>query len=158
MSIKNDRWIREMATKHGMIDPFEPGQVRRTSAGERQISFGTSSYGYDVRCADHFKIFTNINSAVVDPKNFDVNTMVYLIIWVVVGGTRTFWGAIIGLTVMTIIFEWSRPLLEWRPALFGGILIFFLVFMPGGLESLIPKIKSLLRKFVPERKLAEDGS
>jgi branched-chain amino acid transport system permease protein len=72
----------------------------------------------------------------VDPKNFDVNTMVYLIIWVVVGGTGTFWGPLIGLTVMTMVFEWTRPLLEWRPLLFGGILIFFLIFLPGGLESL----------------------
>jgi len=59
-----------------MIEPFEPGQVRMTADGKRQISYGTSSYGYDVRCADHFKIFTNINSAVVDPKNFDDNSFV----------------------------------------------------------------------------------
>ena len=58
-----------MAAKNGMIEPFEPGQVREVS-GERVISYGTSSYGYDVRCAADFKIFTNINSAVVDPKNF----------------------------------------------------------------------------------------
>lgn len=75
----------------------------------------------------------------IDPKNFDINTMVYLVIWVVVGGTRTYWGPFLGVIVMTIIFEASRPLLEWRPLLFGGILIFFLVFMPGGLESLLPK-------------------
>ncbi len=77
----------------------------------------------------------------VDPKNFDVTTMVYLIIWIVVGGTSTFWGPIFGLTVMTFVFEWSRPLLEWRPLLFGGILIFFLVFLPGGLESLFGKLR-----------------
>ena len=70
MSIKSDRWIREMATTHAMIEPFEPGQVRRTDKGDKMISYGTSSYGYDVRCAADFKIFTNINSAVVDPKNF----------------------------------------------------------------------------------------
>jgi len=59
-----------------MIEPFEPGQVRSDSNGARRISFGTSSYGYDVRCADEFKIFTNINSAVVDPKQFDQNSFV----------------------------------------------------------------------------------
>lgn len=75
----------------------------------------------------------------IDPKNFDINVMVYLVIWVVVGGTKTFWGPFLGVIVMTIIFETSRPLLEWRPLLFGGILIFFLIFMPGGLESLLPK-------------------
>jgi branched-chain amino acid transport system permease protein len=80
----------------------------------------------------------------VDPKNFDVNTMVYLIIWVVVGGTQTFWGPLIGLTAMTIVFEWTRPLLEWRPLLFGGILIFFLVFLPDGLEGLIAQIRNRL--------------
>ncbi|MFQ5624158.1 MAG: branched-chain amino acid ABC transporter permease [Paracoccaceae bacterium] len=80
----------------------------------------------------------------VDPKNFDVTTMVYLIIWIVVGGSSTFWGPIIGLTVMTFVFEWSRPLLEWRPLLFGGILIFFLVFMPGGLEDLLSKARARL--------------
>ena len=60
MSIKSDRWIRRMAKEHGMIEPFEPGQVRE-QGGERIVSFGTSSYGYDVRCADEFKVFTNIN-------------------------------------------------------------------------------------------------
>ena len=65
-----------MAREHKMIEPFEPGQVRTAADGKRMISYGTSSYGYDVRCADHFKIFTNINSAVVDPKNFDDNSFV----------------------------------------------------------------------------------
>jgi dCTP deaminase len=77
MSIKSDRWIHEMAREHGLIEPFEPGQVRERDGG-RVISFGTSSYGYDVRCADEFKIFTNINSAVVDPKNFDDSSFVDL--------------------------------------------------------------------------------
>jgi branched-chain amino acid transport system permease protein len=80
----------------------------------------------------------------VDPKNFDINTMVYLIIWIVVGGNRTFWGPIIGLAVMSFVFEWTRPLLEWRPLLFGGILIFFLVFLPGGLEDLYGKCRDFL--------------
>jgi len=65
-----------MAEQHGMIEPFEPGQVRQGENGERRISYGTSSYGYDVRCAREFKIFTNINSAVVDPKQFDSNSFV----------------------------------------------------------------------------------
>jgi len=77
MSIKSDRWIHAMARAHGMIEPFEPGQIRERDGG-RVISFGTSSYGYDVRCADEFKIFTNINSAVVDPKNFDDSSFVDL--------------------------------------------------------------------------------
>lgn len=75
MSIKADRWIREMATKHGMIEPYADSQVRMQD-DKRIISYGTSSYGYDVRCADEFKIFTNINSAVVDPKSFDENSFV----------------------------------------------------------------------------------
>jgi dCTP deaminase len=75
MSVKSDRWIRRMAAERKMIEPFEPGQVRNVD-GERVISFGTSSYGYDVRCAPEFKVFTNINSAVVDPKNFDQSSFV----------------------------------------------------------------------------------
>ncbi len=73
MTIKPDRWIRRMAEEHGMIEPFAPEQVREAE-GQRVISYGTSSYGYDVRCANEFKLFTNINSAVVDPKNFDANS------------------------------------------------------------------------------------
>jgi len=64
-----------MAESHRMIEPFEPGQVRQTSSG-KVISWGTSSYGYDIRCSNEFKIFTNINSAIVDPKNFDANSFV----------------------------------------------------------------------------------
>ena len=75
MTIKSDRWIRRMAQEHGMIDPFEPNQIRN-NGGDRIISFGTSSYGYDIRCANDFKIFTNINSAIVDPKNFDDDSFV----------------------------------------------------------------------------------
>lgn len=77
MSIKADTWIKRMAEEHGMIEPFEPGQVREV-AGQRVISYGVSSYGYDVRCANEFKIFTNINSAIVDPKNFDESSFVDL--------------------------------------------------------------------------------
>jgi dCTP deaminase len=75
MSIKCDKWIRRMAERDGMIEPFEPHQVREVG-GSRVISFGTSSYGYDVRCSDEFKIFTNINSAIVDPKAFDADSFV----------------------------------------------------------------------------------
>ena len=74
MSIKNDRWIREAAAQ-GMIEPYEPGQIRQAN-GEKIVSYGTSSYGYDVRCAREFKIFTNINSSVVDPKAFDEGSFV----------------------------------------------------------------------------------
>jgi dCTP deaminase len=76
MSIKSDRWIRRMAQEHGMIEPFEPGQVRQAASGQRIVSYGTSSYGYDIRCADEFKIFTNVHSTVVDPKNFDEKSFV----------------------------------------------------------------------------------
>ena len=75
MSIKSDRWIRRMAAEQRMIDPFSPEQVR-VAAGQKIVSYGTSSYGYDVRCAEEFKIFTNINSTIVDPKNFDEKSFV----------------------------------------------------------------------------------
>ena len=75
MSIKSDKWIRRMAESHGMIEPFEAGQVRESEHG-RVISYGTSSYGYDIRCSSEFKIFTNINSAIVDPKEFDQSSFV----------------------------------------------------------------------------------
>jgi len=71
MAIKADRWIKRMALEHGMIEPFEDRQVR-----EGVISYGLSSYGYDIRVADEFKVFTNINNTVVDPKNFDDRSFV----------------------------------------------------------------------------------
>ena len=74
MTIKADKWIRRMAAQ-GMIEPFEAGQVREVD-GRKIVSYGTSSYGYDVRCAPEFKIFTNINSTIVDPKNFDPKSFV----------------------------------------------------------------------------------
>jgi dCTP deaminase len=77
MSIKSDNWIRRMAREHRMIEPFEPGQVREAN-GQKIVSYGTSSYGYDVRCANEFKIFTNINSTIVDPKAFDEKSFVDL--------------------------------------------------------------------------------
>ncbi|MBN2256398.1 MAG: dCTP deaminase [Anaerolineaceae bacterium] len=71
MGLKPDHWITKMATEHNMIEPFAPGQVR-----EGVISYGVSSYGYDIRVADEFKIFTNVYSAIVDPKKFDARSMV----------------------------------------------------------------------------------
>lgn len=71
MPIKSDRWIRKMALEHGMIVPFEEKQVTRGV-----VSFGLSSYGYDLRVADEFKIFTNVQSTVVDPKHFDEKSFV----------------------------------------------------------------------------------
>ena len=71
MPIKSDRWIRRMAKEHRMIEPFVESQVR-----EGVISFGLSSYGYDMRVADEYRIFTNVNTAVVDPKHFDPRSFV----------------------------------------------------------------------------------
>jgi dCTP deaminase len=71
MSIKSDKWIRRMAIQHRMIEPFSEDQVR-----DGVISYGVSSYGYDIRVADEFKIFTNINSTIVDPKRFDQQSFV----------------------------------------------------------------------------------
>jgi len=71
MSVKNDRWIRRMVRERDMINPFAESQVR-----EGVISYGVSSYGYDLRVADEFKIFTNVNSTIVDPKHFDEKSFV----------------------------------------------------------------------------------
>jgi dCTP deaminase len=71
MSVKNDKWIRRMVREHDMINPFAESQVR-----EGVISYGVSSYGYDLRVADEFKIFTNVNSTIVDPKHFDPRSLV----------------------------------------------------------------------------------
>ncbi|MFT4560393.1 MAG: dCTP deaminase [Gammaproteobacteria bacterium] len=75
MPVKSDKWIAKMARDHRLIEPFEPKQVR-DSGGQRVISYGVSSYGYDIRCAPEFKVFTNINSAIVDPKQFDPGSFV----------------------------------------------------------------------------------
>ena len=75
MAIKSDHWIRRMARDHAMIEPFEARQVKEVQ-GQRVVSYGTSSYGYDIRCSREFKIFTNINSTIVDPKNFDEKSFV----------------------------------------------------------------------------------
>lgn len=82
----------------------------------------------------------------VDPKLFDIHTMLYLLIWVVVGGTNTFWGPIIGVSVMYTAFELSRPLIQMRPAFFGLSIIFVLLFIPGGIESLISKVVAQWQK------------
>jgi len=71
MAIKSDKWIRTMALQHGMIEPFEDRQVR-----EGVVSYGLSSYGYDIRVADEFKVFTNVYNTVVDPKRFDPQSFV----------------------------------------------------------------------------------
>ena len=73
MSIKSDRWIKQMALEHRMIEPFIEGQVR-----SGVVSYGLSSYGYDIRVADEFKVFTNINTTVIDPKKFDLRSFVDL--------------------------------------------------------------------------------
>jgi dCTP deaminase len=73
--IKSDKWITKMAQEHGMIEPFEPKQVRQVN-DKKIISYGVSSYGYDVRCGRQFKVFTNINSAIIDPKNFSSDSFV----------------------------------------------------------------------------------
>ena len=75
MTIKADKWIRRMAAEHRMIEPFEPAQVRE-AGGHKIVSYGTSSYGYDIRCSNEFKLFTNINTTIVDPKNFDDKSFV----------------------------------------------------------------------------------
>ena len=86
MSIKSDKWITKMAQSHGMIEPFEAAQVRyrpgpdgapqQEDPAARVISYGVSSYGYDVRCSTEFKIFTNVHSVTVDPKAFDSKSFV----------------------------------------------------------------------------------
>jgi dCTP deaminase len=73
MAIKSDKWIRRMALEHGMIEPFVESQVR-----DDVVSYGLSSYGYDIRVADEFKVFTNINTTVIDPKKFDPRSFVDL--------------------------------------------------------------------------------
>ncbi|MGH7443741.1 MAG: dCTP deaminase, partial [Longimicrobiales bacterium] len=71
MSICSDRWIRRMSTEHGMIEPFVEKQVR-----DGAISYGLSSFGYDIRVGDEYKVFTDVYSVVVDPKNFDPRSFV----------------------------------------------------------------------------------
>lgn len=76
MGIKSDQWIRRMAQKERMIEPFSPTQVRQTEAGHSIISYGLSSYGYDLRVSNEFKVFTNVFNTMVDPKAFDAKSFV----------------------------------------------------------------------------------
>lgn len=75
MSLQSDRWIRKKATEDGMIEPFVDGLVREVE-GKKVISYGLSSYGYDLRVASHFKVFTNLNNSLVDPKSFSSDAFV----------------------------------------------------------------------------------
>ena len=77
MSVQPDKWIKQMAKDHKMISPFEDKQVR----GDK-ISFGVSSYGYDARVSNEFKIFTNVNSEIVDPKNFKPTKKAYCVLYI----------------------------------------------------------------------------
>ena len=76
MSIMSDKWIAKMSTQFQMISPFITRQIKQDDSGQKLISYGNSSYGYDARVSDEFKIFTNIDSAIVDPKNFSQNSFV----------------------------------------------------------------------------------
>jgi dCTP deaminase len=76
MGIHSDQWIRRMVREYGMIDPFSDAQVRKTEKGVSVISYGLSSYGYDLRVSNEFKVFTNVFNTVVDPKAFDERSFV----------------------------------------------------------------------------------
>jgi dCTP deaminase len=76
MGIKSDAWIRRMAQKERMIEPFSPTQVRASETGQSIISYGISSYGYDLRVSNEFKVFTNVFNTMVDPKAFDPKSFV----------------------------------------------------------------------------------
>ncbi|MES2214586.1 MAG: dCTP deaminase [Pseudomonadota bacterium] len=76
MSVMSDKWIKEMARNHDMISPFIPSQVKLDEQSNKIISYGLSSYGYDARVADEFKIFTNIHSSTIDPKEFNTQSFV----------------------------------------------------------------------------------
>ena len=76
MSIKSDKWIKLMSANNEMIKPFSEDQIRLDKDGNKLISYGVSSYGYDVRCSNEYKVFPNIHSAIVDPKSFDEKSFV----------------------------------------------------------------------------------
>jgi len=86
------------------------------------------------------------NIRAIDPYDFSLTEMTYLLIWAVAGGMYTFWGPVIGVTTMTAVFEGARPLVAWRPFLFGAILISFLLFMPTGLEGIPARVRPLFRR------------
>lgn len=75
MALQSDKWIRKMALEHKMIEPFVDGQIREAD-GVKLVSYGLSSYGYDLRVAEEFKVFTNVYGSVVDPKNFQANSFI----------------------------------------------------------------------------------
>jgi dCTP deaminase len=77
MGLQSDRWIRQMALETGMIDPFVEGQIREVE-GKKVISYGLTSYGYDLRVSNEFKIFTNVHNSIVDPKDFNDNAFVHI--------------------------------------------------------------------------------
>ncbi len=76
MSVREDNWIRKMAIEHQMIEPFVDGQVRKSEKNENIVSYGLSSYGYDLRISDEFKVFTNVYNSIVDPKKFTEDSFV----------------------------------------------------------------------------------
>ena len=76
MSVCSDKWIRRMAVEKGMIEPFVDGQVKQSEDGRRVVSYGLSSYGYDLRVSDEFKVFTNVFNTMIDPKAFDEKSFV----------------------------------------------------------------------------------
>lgn len=79
MGLKSDKWIRKQADKFGLIEPYEGGVIRHTQSGQAILSYGTSSYGYDLRCASKFKLFNNMAAQVLDPKSFDASNFVDLV-------------------------------------------------------------------------------
>lgn len=79
MGLKSDHWIRKQSDKHKMIEPYEGGVIRYARSGERIISYGTSSYGYDMRCAKKFKVFSNMAAQILDPKHFDASSFMDLV-------------------------------------------------------------------------------
>ena len=78
MAIKSDNWIIRQSQENDLIKPFEPSQIREVD-GKKIVSYGVSSYGYDVRCSNEFKIFTNTHSSIVDPKSFDKNSFIVVV-------------------------------------------------------------------------------
>lgn len=76
MSVREDKWIRKMAQEHQMIEPFVDGQIRKNDQNENIVSYGLSSYGYDIRISDEFKVFTNVYNSIVDPKKFTEDSFV----------------------------------------------------------------------------------
>lgn len=79
MSIKSDNWITMAARKHGLIEPFVDSQVKVSESGDKVVSYGLSSYGYDIRVANEFKVFTNVHNSIVDPKDFSQSSFVKII-------------------------------------------------------------------------------